>query len=826
MTTASLDGAQLTISFTSALHPDSSASASDFTVRLGDSTLAVQSVTVDDDVVLTLASSVPDLECTSEAVTLSYSAANSSLVDSDGTPVAAFSDQAVTNNTDAPPQIVSLETDSAGRYIYVTFCEPISTGDYGFLTIEAFAVEVDGNSIAVNDVQIQSATSSRLDIDLAREGSIGEGNDITVAYDRDDADDGDPPRDANQGNKLIESWSARAVVNRVDSPPTLTSAMALYDVVTLTFSEELDEDSVPAADAFTIGGVQHAPSVEDVAVTKALVTLSLSGILHNRNSPTYTLEYIEPNQNPLRQSDAALNVADFYSFNFQSSTPTAKPAVTKAEVNGAVLEITFNLPLKAVAPAGAFSLGGQAGVTISETSFANTSLTESTVTLTLSSAVSAGSTITVSYTKPDDTPRIEGRNVTDADSFTNQSVTNNTVAPVPEFSNAAVSADGSTATVTFTLALDASAEHTPKASTFSLTGSGASVDSVSIVGSTVVLSLDPLADVGETITLGYTPPTDSSAARLQSADHAQPVAAFSNRSTTNNADGKPRPVSAEVDGDRLTISFDRPLDSSSTPALASVSVAGTAATVTKLSVSQSDVSVTLSSAVTHTESISVSYTVPMESPLKRDGHEISVDSFVSLAVTNLAEDPTPTFVSASIDPTGRALTITMSHPLLTTVGGIPDQTTFSLSGSADAAVASLSVNGSSVVLELDPAADVDETVTISYQPPTDTTSPALQSSDGMWKVAAWTDQPVTNNADGVPRLVSAVANADSIVLEFDRSLNEDSSPPIADFSIKPVGYSVDQLSISGTDLTLTLSKAVAFGDIVTVTYTADWGREH
>ncbi len=794
---------------------------SDFTVQLAEAALAVDTVVVNtNQVVLTLEDTVPDAECTSDNITVSYSAGVSSLAGGDGTPVAAFSEQAVTNDTDAPPQIVSLETDSMGKFIYVTFCETISTGDNGFLTIGAFAVEVNGRSKIINDVQIQSETSSRLDIDLGRKGSFGELDDITVAYDSDDADDGDPPQDANQGNKQIESWAALAVTNRFDSPPTLNSITANYDVVTLTFSEELDENSIPAADAFAIGGVQHAPSVEDVSVSKATVTLVLSGILHNRNSPTYTLDYIEPNQKPLRQSDAALHVADIYSFSFQSSTPTAKPAVTKAEVNGAKLKITLDLPLKAVAPAGAFSIGGQAGVTISKTSFANTSLTESTVTLTLSSAVSAGATITVSYTKPDQPPRIEGRNITDADSFTNQSVTNNTVAPAPEFSSATVSADGSTATVTFTLALDASAEHTPKASSFSLTGSGASVDSVSIVGSAVVLSLDPLADVGETITLGYTPPADSMAARLQSADHAQPVAAFSNRSTTNNADGKPRPVAAEVDGDRLTISFDRPLDSSSTPAQAAVSVAGTTATVTKLSVSKSDVIVTLSSAVNHTERISVSYTAPTESPLKRTNPEIGVDSFVSLAVTNLAEDPTPTFVSASIDPTGRALTITMSHPLLTTVGGLPDKATFSLGGSAEAAVDSLAVSGSTVVLKLDPAADVDETVTISYQPPTDATLSALQSSDGMWKVAAWANQPVTNSADGVPRLVSAVANTNSIVLEFDRSLDQDSSPPTAEFSIKPVGNPVTQISINETSLTLTLTKAIAFGDIVTVAYSA------
>ncbi|MCY4617562.1 MAG: SwmB domain-containing protein [Chloroflexi bacterium] len=820
VTAASVEGAQLTISFTTALNADSTASASDFTVRLGDSTLAVQSATVDNDLVLTLESSVPDVECTSEAVTLSYSAANSSLTDGDGTPVAAFNDKAVTNNTDAPPEIVSLVTDSAGRYIYVTFCEAISTGENGYLTIAAFAVEVNGRSVPVNDVQIQSATSSRLDIDLGREGSIDEGDDIALDYDRDDADDGDPPQDANQGNKQIESWSERAVVNRVDSPPTLNSVTALYDLVTLNFSEELDEDSVPAADAFTIGGIQHAPSVEGVSVSRAVVTLSLSGILHNRDSTTYTLEYIEPNQTPLRQSDAAHNVADIYSFTFQSSTPTAKPIVTKAVVNGAVLEITFNLPLKAVAPASAFSIDGEDGVTISKISFANTSLTESTVTLTLTSAVSAGAAITVSYAKPDQPPRIEGRNIVDADSFTDRSVTNNTVAPVPEFSSAAVSAEGSTLTITFSLALDEDAEHMPAGSTFSLTGTSASVDSVAIDDSTVSLSLSPRADVDETVTVGYAPPTDLMAARLQSAADAQPVLAFTGQPVTNSADGKPRPILAEVDGDRLTLSFDRLLDPSSIPAGIAVSVAGTSAAVTNLSIDGNDLILTLSSAINHTERISVSYTAPMESPLKRDGKEIGVDSFVSLPVTNLAGDPTPTFDSASVAPAGRTLTIVMSHSLLATAGGVPDKSTFTMAGSAAGTIDAVSVSGSNVVLSLDPAADVNESVTISYQPPTDTTSPALQSVDAMWKTSAWTSASVTNNADGAPRPTEATVNGDSLVLTFDRALDEDSKPPATNFSLMPADISVTGVAIDGASVTLALSTVVEHDDTVTVSYSA------
>ena len=345
--------------------------------------------------------------------------------------------------------------------------------------------------------------------------------------------------------------------------------------------------------------------------------LTLGGILSADGSPEYTVTYLEPNESALQQADGGHTVKDFTSDPFESDTPTAKPMVTGAAVDGTELTITFDLPLKNIAPASAFTIGGQTGVTVTDSTF-----NDKVVTLTLSPAVSAAPRSPVSYAKPNVSPRIEARNNKNADSFDNQAVTNNTVAPVPEFSSAMTSTDGATLTIAFSLALDEAAEHTPDASTFSLSGTGASVDSIEIDGSTVSLSLSPRADVGETITVGYTPPTDAMAARLQSAAHAQAVLAFTSQPVANHADGKPRPLSAEVDGASLTISFDRPLDSSSTPALTAFSIAGTSATVTTVSFDGNDLTLTLGSSVNHTETVTVSYSAPSDSPLKRDGEDI------------------------------------------------------------------------------------------------------------------------------------------------------------------------------------------------------------
>ena len=405
--------------------------------------------------------------------------------------------------------------------------------------------------------------------------------------------------------------------------------------------------------------------------------------------------------------------------------------------------------------------------------------------------------------------------------FSGQSVTNKTAASTPEFSAASVSVDGAELTISFSLALDETSDGLPAASTFSLSGTSASVEvGVDQRLFTATLELSPIADVGETITVSYAPPSDAMAARLRSSADGKAVEAFSSRSVTNQADGKPRPASASVDGVSLTISFDRALDTASLPAASAFSLAGSTASVLNRSINGTALTLTLSRAVNHIENMLVSYAAPTDAPLKRDGREILVDSFASLAVINLTADPTPVFRSASIDASGRTLTIVMSHALLASSTGIPAVATFSLGGTTGAAIDSVSIRGSMILLDLDPAADINETATISYTPPGSLDDPALQSVDGMWKTTAWSSESVTNNADGVPRLLSGSGNADSLVLEFDRALDDSSVPPTTDFSVTPAGKTVSGVEVNGAFVTLTLSEPLAYGEAVSVSYSA------
>jgi len=525
--------------------------------------------------------------------------------------------------------------------------------------------------------------------------------------------------------------------------------------------------------------------------------------------------YLEPNQAPLKQLDGAHNVADIFSFQFMSSTPDRKPAFSDAAVDGSLLTITFDLPLKAVAPASAFTIAGEVEITVTAASFE-----DSVVTLTLSQAVTVDSSITVSYSVPDEPPRIEARNNRDADAISSQPVTNRTSAPVPEFSRAETSADGTSLTIDFTLPLDATAQGTPAASSFSLSGTTASISSVSVSGSGVTLGLAPLADLGQVIVVSYTPPEEESEPRLRWLAHQKVVEAFSGQPVTNSTDGKPRPLSAPATADQVEITLDRQLDNQSEPAPSTFALGGVAATVSDVSIEGKTLTLSISPEITHLHAITIDYTQPSESPLQRDGSSLLVESFSELQVINNTGDPTPTFHSASVDATGRALTIVMSHALLSTSAGIPAASTFTLSGSTSAVVESVKINGSSIELTLSPLVDLNQTVSVSYQPPSDATASALQSRDGEWKTAAWSSKSVTNNADGASRPLGGKAKGHTIVLTFDRDLDENSVPPAADFSIAPGEFAVSGVDIEDDTVTLALSTALRHDDNVSVSYSA------
>ena len=122
----------------------------------------------------------------------------------------------------------------------------------------------------------------------------------------------------------------------------------------------------------------------------------------------------------------------------------------------------------------------------------------------------------------------------------------------------------------------------------------------------------------------------------------------------------PTLINATVGGVTLALTYDKPLDTGSTPANTAftVTVAGTARTVSNVVVSGSTVTLTLSgNAVTPGQVVTVSYTVPSANPIQgTTGNDASALS--SQAVTVLLK-----VTNASVAANGVSVTLTFNGAL-------------------------------------------------------------------------------------------------------------------------------------------------------------------
>ena len=157
---------------------------------------------------------------------------------------------------------------------------------------------------------------------------------------------------------------------------------------------------------------------------------------------------------------------------------------------------------------------------------------------------------------------------------------------------------------------------------------------------------------------------------------------------SDNGDGTPRETvppelsGASVDGAALTLAFNEALDENSEPASAAfmVKVSGNAGAVDAVDVSGSSVTLTLASAVTSQDQVTVSYTVPTETATARlkDLQGNPAESFADQSVTNntAAAEPPPSEQQRQNSPATGSPTITgtaeVGEPLTASTTGIAD----------------------------------------------------------------------------------------------------------------------------------------------------------
>ena len=319
-------------------------------------------------------------------------------------------------------------------------------------------------------------------------------------------------------------------------------------------------------------------------------------------------------------------------------------------------------------------------------------------------------------------------------------------------------------------------------------------------------------------------------------------------------DTAPTLSSATVDGDALTLVFDEALDGGSVPPASSfaVTVAGAARNVESVSVSGSAVTLTLASAVTSGEAVTVGYTVPTgaDSTPVEDAAGNAATAFADEEVTNetaanetsAAACPAPALTGgATLVWTGRLGIAKWPgneyYGFGAGVRGTLDDTDFTL-GSNDYVVDHVTQRGGStgpLLFSLTSSLDADEKRTLTLHVCED--GKQLRLSDASapsryhtyrwnrtggldWSTHAERTLHLVQDA-AAPTLTAATVAGTSLVLTFGEALDEGSAPAASAFAVTVAGSArvVDAADISASAVTLTLSSAVTAEDTVTVGYT-------
>ena len=287
------------------------------------------------------------------------------------------------------------------------------------------------------------------------------------------------------GNRLRDQAGNDAAIftdRTDDTPPRLVRGEIDGDVITLFFSEPLDENSGGAGDFYRInlqwnslhGGAPHYGRCKwkvsdgsyhlftvrprEVYVSgNTVVVVGLkedpiwrAGVGQNTNNFNYIANITAPAEqrlrdisgNPVSTPHRYHNTSNKYWQTEQILVPsvTRLPYPRSATVVGDRLTLNFNAPMDgdSIPAAGAFAVKVD-GSAVSLASASPVAVHDSAVTLKLAAAVAQGDTVTVSYYKPESRP-LQNVICEDAESFSDVSATNLT-GLVPQVTDVAVSSD-------------------------------------------------------------------------------------------------------------------------------------------------------------------------------------------------------------------------------------------------------------------------------------------------------------------------------------------------------------------------------------------------
>ena len=230
------------------------------------------------------------------------------------------------------PTLSSAER-TGGNQIRLTFSENLKLTGGGVPSPGAFRVWVEDAKRTPSQVTARPPRS----LDLTLSGSaMTDDSTVWVLYEPGRAG-GDAHMIRNLDGDAAPGFNRQV---RTDvTPPAVSGATVAGSALTLTWDQALDEDSVPAASAFTVTGIGASQRATGVSVLGRTVTLTLArgaGTGH-----TVRVSYAKPASNPLR--DAAGNeVADFSNRAVTNGTERLPPRI-RADAQNVYIEFDRNI---------------------------------------------------------------------------------------------------------------------------------------------------------------------------------------------------------------------------------------------------------------------------------------------------------------------------------------------------------------------------------------------------------------------------------------------------------------------------------------------------
>ena len=608
-----------------------------------------------------------------------------------GIAVASFAGVAVAYETSPPPTLQSATVDGSQLDLY--FDNPVHYGLYsgGWTPApDAFAVMVNGTAREVSSVFIAGHNwGRRFRVSLTLASAVTAGDTVTVGYTIPTGAVANPLMGVQDP---VASFAGEAVTNETAPPANNTAPtgrVTMSGIAQVGETLTADVSGIADADGLT-GAVFSYQWVRDDGTGESDIA--------GATSSTYTL--VDADQgNTVKVRVNFTDDANNSQTNYSAATdevaaapPPTPPTPPTPGGSGFVVgdDMSFGFserldPTSVPEPA-AFTVTVN-GVPRSVSLVAHRTFSMG---LRLASPVRSGDTVTLGYTVPTGTdakPLQSAESGLLMASFAGLPLKNGTPPPVP--TSALI--NRTYMLIDFNLNLMSNSGIEPTAFTVTVNGTASEVSSAGTDRGSprlVGVSLASTVRNGDTVTVGYTVPTGSDANPLRGSGFGLEVASFEGLAVTNETDPPPTMQRATVDGSQLDLYFDHVVNrgrahgydgSPPAPEAFTVMVNGTAREVSSLYIATQRthldpgwrVTLTLASAVTAGDAVTVGYTIPTGAdahPLM--GVQYPVASFAGEAVTNETAPP-----AANTAPTGRVAisgTAQVGETLTADVSGIAD----------------------------------------------------------------------------------------------------------------------------------------------------------